>query len=197
MVAAMFAFIWLLRDTYPLASLAIVGFVVASHAWNHEAWSDLGFRLKGAWRPFREFAAYLGVLVALLLVGGVVFDSFRAMPLAAGALGLLLYCAWGLCQQYLLNGFFVNRVARIAEGRVAALAGACAFSLVHLPNWFLMAVCLVGGWASATFYRTHRNLWFLGVCHGVLGFLLYLVVPDSVTHQLCVGPNYFTWRAVK
>ena len=145
MVAAMFAFIWLLRDTYPLASLAIVGFVVASHAWNHEAWSDLGFRLKGAWRPFREFAAYLGVLVALLLVGGVVFDSFRAMPLAAGALGLLLYCAWGLCQQYLLNGFFVNRVARIAEGRVAALAGACAFSLVHLPNWFLMAVCLVGG----------------------------------------------------
>jgi len=61
-----------------------------------------------------------------------------------------LYILWGLVQQYLLNGYLVNgwsnsgRRRGFAPGLAAAL-----FCLAHSPNWFLMAVTLVGGYACA------------------------------------------------
>jgi hypothetical protein len=53
-----------------------------------------------------------------------------------------------------------------------------------------MAVTLLGGYASTQLYRRYRNLYFLGLAHGVLGFVLYLVVPDSISHHLNVGPGH-------
>jgi len=52
-----------------------------------------------------------------------------------------------------------------------------------------MIVCLVGGWCATQVYRRHRNLYFLGIAHATLGFLLFVTVPDSVTHHLMVGPG--------
>ena len=68
---------------------------------------------------------------------------------------------------------------------------AALFSGVHTPNWFLMLVCLVAGYVAAHVYRRDKNLYFLGLAHGAVGFLLFLVVPDSVSHHLNVGPGWF------
>jgi membrane protease YdiL (CAAX protease family) len=63
------------------------------------------------------------------------------------------------------------------------------FSAVHLPNPFLVATALVAGYLSAWAYLRYRNLFVLGLAHGLLGFLLYLAVPDSISHHLYVGPK--------
>jgi hypothetical protein len=55
-----------------------------------------------------------------------------------------------------------------------------------------MLVTLAGGYTCARVYLQHRNLYFLGLAHGVVGFLIYLVVPDSVSHHLYVGPKWFS-----
>jgi membrane protease YdiL (CAAX protease family) len=110
-------------------------------------------------------------------------------------LSLALYCAWGLFQQYLLNGYFVNRFDDFLAGRKHALVPVLAavfFSLAHLPNWLLMLVTLAGGYVCARIYLKYRNLYFLGVAHGVVGFLIYLVVPDTISHHLYVGPKWFS-----
>jgi membrane protease YdiL (CAAX protease family) len=57
---------------------------------------------------------------------------------------------------------------------------AALFSSARLPNWFRMAVALLAGYGSTCLYRRHRDLYSLGVAHGMLGFLLYLVIPDSI-----------------
>ena len=90
-----------------------------------------------------------------------------------------------------LNGYFQNRLNRAVSPRQAPILSAALFSGVHLPNWFLMAVTLLLGYCSARIYNRYRNLYFLGVAHGTLGVLLYLVVPDSVSHHLAVGPGWF------
>ena len=54
-----------------------------------------------------------------------------------------------------------------------------------------MPITLAGGHFCARVYLKHRNLYVLGLAHGVVGFLLYLAVPDSVSRHLYVGPKWF------
>jgi membrane protease YdiL (CAAX protease family) len=52
-----------------------------------------------------------------------------------------------------------------------------------------MAVALLGGWCATEVYRRHRNLYFLGIAHATIGFLLFVTVPDSISHHLNIGPG--------
>lgn len=54
-----------------------------------------------------------------------------------------------------------------------------------------MAVTLAAGYICARIYISHKNLFFLGIAHATIGFLLFLVVPDSISHHLIVGPGWF------
>jgi len=103
------------------------------------------------------------------------------------------YLPWGLFQQYVLNGYFLNRFDSALSRRSAPMISAALFSGAHLPNWFLMAVTLLAGYASVRIYRRYNNLYSLGLglAHGTVGFLLLLVVPDSISHHLTVGPGWF------
>ena len=47
------------------------------------------------------------------------------------------------------------------------------------------------GWGSTLLYRRTRNLYFLGFAHATVGLLLFLVVPDSISRHLRVGPGWF------
>jgi hypothetical protein len=54
-----------------------------------------------------------------------------------------------------------------------------------------MGVALVLGYASARIYHRYRNLYFLGMAHAAVGFLLFLLIPDSISRHLNVGPAWF------
>ena len=91
-----------------------------------------------------------------------------------------------------MNGYFLNRFEAVLSPRAAPVVSAALFSGVHTPNWFLMIVTLLTGYLAAVVYRRDKNLYFLGLAHGCVGFLLFLVVPDLVSHHLNVGPGWFT-----
>ena len=136
------------------------------------------------------------VLALAMLAGGLLLNTTRRMSPDQAFLALFAYLPWGVLQQYMLNGYFLNRFDRAFRPKQAALLTAILFSLAHTPNWFLMAVCLVGGWCATQVYRRHRNLYFLGIAHAALGFLIYVTVPDSISHHLMVGPSHLHRRAV-
>jgi membrane protease YdiL (CAAX protease family) len=132
----------------------------------------------------------------VLLAIGMIFHTIREVSWQLAAESFVLYCFWGLFQQYVLNGYFVNRFSEFLPRRrhaVPALAGVC-FSLAHTPNWFLMAIALAGGYLCARIYLKYRNLYLLGLAHGVVGFMIYLVAPDSISHHLYVGPKWYSMR---
>ncbi len=127
-------------------------------------------------------------MALLLLALGLLLDTVRHIAADRAALIWAIYIPWGLFQQYLLNGFCLTRFETVLPGRSAALAAAALFSAVHAPNWFLMPVTLVAGYAATRLYRGYRNLYFLGLAHGTVA-LLFLVVPDSISHGLIIGPG--------
>jgi membrane protease YdiL (CAAX protease family) len=101
------------------------------------------------------------------------------------------HLSWGLFQQYVLNGCFLHRLDALVSRWAAPTISAALFSGMHTPNGLLMTVTLPTGYVCARIYRRYPNLYFLGAAHATVGFLLFLVVPDSISHHLSVGLGRF------
>jgi membrane protease YdiL (CAAX protease family) len=189
--ACIMAYIWGFRATYSGSWLIILGLIIVSHLSRRERAGGLGFCARGIAECWRAFAPAFGLIALLLLAAGILLGTIRPLRSDQLLMSWVAYLPWGLFQQYLLNGYFLNRLHAVIPGRGAALMAAALFSTAHTPNWFLMAVGLVAGYACALIYRRHRNLYFLGLAHGTVGFLLFLVAPDWITHHMRVGPGWF------
>jgi hypothetical protein len=189
--ALIMLYIWRLRFTAPRSWIFVLGFFVLSHILRGERIARLGFRLGNFRECVEAWAPALLLLVLALLAGGVLFATVRPMSVQYGCMCLLAYCPWGILQQYLLNGYIANRLLEVCSARYVPLAAAALFAGAHLPNWFLMAVTFVTGYYSTTIFLRYRNIYFLGLAHAMIGTALFVVVPDSISHHLMVGPGFF------
>lgn len=185
------AYIWDLRYSHPRLWLGILALILASHWLHRERAENLGFRRRGLGECLREFAPALTFVSLALLGCGILLNTTRQIGFEQGLTAWMGYVPWGIFQQYVLNGYFMNRFDGLVSHRSAPVVSAALFSGAHTPNLFLMLVTLLAGYCCARVYRRYRNLYFLGIAHGTLGFLLFLVVPDSVSHHLTVGPGWF------
>jgi membrane protease YdiL (CAAX protease family) len=183
------AYIWIWRATHRYLWVAMLAFVLVSHALHGESARDLGFGPRSLRECAHRFAPALTVLALLLLAAGLLLHTTRHIPADQAFLALFAYLPWGVVQQYLLNGYFLNRFDRAFPRPAAAWITAALFAAAHTPNWFLMAVALAAGWCATQVYRRYRNLYFLGAAHATVGFLLFVTVPDSISHHLDVGPG--------
>jgi hypothetical protein len=188
--AAIMAYIWRIRVTHPWLFVPIPAMVLLSHFARNERAPSLGFRAAQLRECLRKFGPLLAALVLVMLAGGLLLGTIRPIGLDRAALGLALYLPWGLFQQYLLNGYFLNRFDTVLPLRASDATVAALFSAVHSPNWFLMLFTPLAGYVSIQIYRRHRNLYFLGLAHATIGFLLFMVFPDTVIHHLNVGPAF-------
>ena len=185
-------YIWWLRPGHQTWAFVIFGLVLLSHHWHGESAGDLGFRSTNFRTCFASFLPALVFISMLLLATGILLHTLRVLDMERAIIGFLSYCTWGLFQQYLLNAFFVNRMLPVASSaHQAAGLGAACFACAHSPNWFLMVVGLITGYCCARVWIRYRNLYFLGIAHGAIGSMLYLVVPDAISHHLVVGPGWF------
>ena len=185
------AYIWSLRFRYHGLWVIILALMLLSHYVRRERAVNLGFHLRNIRECLDEFGPLLLFLTLAMLGGGILFATTRPIGFDQAVFAWAGYLPWGMFQQYILNGYFMNRVQPLVSHRSAPVVAAALFSSAHLPNWFLMAVTLLAGYCSARIYRRYHNLFFLGLAHATIGFLLFLVIPDSVTHHLIVGPGWF------
>jgi membrane protease YdiL (CAAX protease family) len=192
--AGIIAYIWTFRFTHPWFPLPVLVLIVVSHIARRERAPGLGFRVKHLGDCVRRFGpALIGFASAMCMIGWLA-GTIRPIGFKGAAWTLGLYLPWGLFQQYLLNGYFLKRFDSVLSPRGAGLTAAALFSAVHSPNWFLMLVTAPAGFSAIQVYRRYSNLYFLGMAHAVIGFLLFLVVPDSVSHHLRVGPGWAMTR---
>lgn len=189
--ALIMLYIWRLRFTAPRAWIFILGFFILSHILRGERSAALGLR----WGNFREcveaMAPALLLLALSLIACGELFETIRPISPQYGFMCLLAYCPWGIFQQYLLNGYVANRLLAVSSTRSVPLMAAALFAGAHLPNWFLMLVTFVTGYVSTKIFMRYRNIYFLGLAHAVIGTVLFVVIPDSISHHLAVGPGFF------
>jgi hypothetical protein len=186
-------YIWWLRAGHQSWAVVIFCGILLSHYWHGESPAELGFRASNFRACFKVFLPALLFVALTLLTIGILLKTLRGgLDLERAMVGFISYCTWGLFQQYLLNAYFVNRLLPVsASASQAAALGAACFACAHTPNWFLMLVGFGMGYCAARVWIRYRNLYFLGIAHGAIGSMLYLVVPDTISHHLTVGPGWF------
>lgn len=191
------AYIWIWRARHAELWVAILACLVLSHLLHRETARELGFGRRSLYECANRFGPALAVFALLLLAAGLLLNTTRPMAVNQAFLALFAYLPWGLLQQYMLNGYFLNRFDRAFPPAASAWLTAALFGVVHTPNWFLMAVTFLGGWCATQVYRRYRNLYFLGIAHATVGFLLFVTVPDSISHHLNVGPPQLHRQAIR
>jgi membrane protease YdiL (CAAX protease family) len=186
-------YIWWVRLYYPWVAVAVLGLVIGTHFTHGESARWLGFGWKTFRAAFPAVMPWVAMISLVLLASGLAFGTVRKTTIKQALLSMLAYAVWGLFQQYLLNGYFVNRLAEFQgkpRGHWVPITAAALFSLAHAPNWFLMPVTFAGGYICARIYLRYRSLYVLALAHGIVGFFLFLVVPDSISAHFLVGPRY-------
>lgn len=189
MFAIIMAYIWKLRFTHPDFWIVPVILILISHVLHHERAPELGFRTGDFWKCLRKFGPVLILLMVAMLSTAVFLGTMRPIGFEQAGLSFALYLPWGLFQQYLLNGYFLKRFDTALSPITAGVLTSVLFSAVHSPNRFLMVITPVAAYVAIVVYRRYRNLYFLGLAHAIIGVLLFLAVPDSLSHHLNVGPG--------
>lgn len=202
-VAVIMAHLWWLRSWLGTVEffLPVLAVMLTVNYYFGEGPSKIGFWPQDFKKCFHErFEQLVGLSLLLIwwtvLSGNVAnLADYDKAWFYDKASFLRKYILVGLAQQYILNGFFVNRLISFygdEKNKSIPLVAGLMFGLVHLPNWFLMMVTFAGGYFCAKVFIEHRNLYFLGLAHGLVAFLLFHAFPDSITHHFVVGIKYFS-----
>ena len=170
----------------PLAVGGWGGYVGYRALTEPEFLRDAGFTGRALGPAFRGASLVAGAATAGMLAVGAVQGTLR---LDADVLPLLvLYPAWGLTQQFLVQGLITRPLAGAGVSPWAVTpVSAATFGAVHVPNWELTAATTVLGAAWAGLYQRHGNLWPLGLYHGVLGAEFYVWVLGRNPWQELLG----------
>src|SRR5690349_16237344 len=186
-------FLWFGRRAFPGVNAAFAVMLLALLVYSHwqagEGWREIGFRLDTLWPASRLLIPLALGAGAIVWIASIVLRDFGP-PSGTVPTRIGQFIAFGLAQQYVMLGFILRRLDRVADARSSLAITAVLFALLHLPNLFLTAVTLVWGVISCLVYRRWPNLWVNGVTHGLLASLLYYVLPRAVTHALRVGTAY-------
>jgi membrane protease YdiL (CAAX protease family) len=185
------AYIWNLRYSHGGAWVGILGLMLLSHLARREGAYSLGFRTRNVGECWRDVGPALAFLTLLMLASGILLHTVRPIGVGTALASWAAYVPWGVFQQYVLNGYFLNRFQAVLGRRAASLISAALFCGVHTPNWLLMVVAFPAGYGATRIYQRYRNLYVLGLAHATVGFVLFLVIPDSVSHHLRIGPGWF------
>ncbi|HYY58988.1 MAG TPA: CPBP family intramembrane glutamic endopeptidase [Pyrinomonadaceae bacterium] len=165
--------------------------MLASHRARGETAREIGWRadnLFGAVRLLLAPTLGLAILIILLgwLLGSLRFEGSQLRP------RFLWLPAWGLMQQYVMQGF-INRRAQVIWGRGwrSILLVGLIFALLHLPNLWLSLATLIGGTICAYVYQRVPNLLALALSHGLISLLLVSALPTTALRSMRVGFKYF------
>lgn len=156
------------------AILGWTAFVLLTARRRPDVLREWGFRtdtLKPA------FAASAAIFIPVMMLMVVLARARGTLGVPSSlALMLLLYPAWGLVQQFLVQGLLVTNLVKGPlkdYPNAPIIVGGVLFSLVHVGNIWLMAATAGVGAAFVWLYLRHRNLWPLGLFHGWLASLFY------------------------
>ena len=191
-----FAFAGASKAIGAIPVILALALMVLSHRLRNEGLRDLGFRLDNFVNAVRllilPMLLVLGICLLLARWFHSPVDFFRWHPGSFLAVQLALGFAWGLAQQYVLQGF-INRRAQVYCGRgwLSIALVAAIFSALHLPNPVLAAATFVGGLIWAAVYQRVPNLFALAASHCLITWVLVATYPPAVLQHLRIGFRYF------
>ena len=189
------ATIWTANPTQRVLYWLAFAWIVATTWARRDGWTALGLGRKGLLQSLWVFG------VALVLSAGMIFLAWRTHTLHRlhGPTPIYLhgwgYIVWSIMQQFLLQSYFLLRLLRLLPGKAAPILAATGiFALAHLPNPILTPITLVWGAISCVLFLRYRNIYALGLAHGIMGLCVAVTVPNSLHHHMRVGLGYLRYH---
>ena len=167
--------------------------IFASARARGETPRDLGFRLDNFLAASRLLLPPMVAVTVVLVLAGWLAGGVNFLRWHGGShVQVLPALAWGLVQQFALQGF-INRRAQILWGKGArsVLVVAALFAFLHFPNPGLTLATFAGGLLWAAVYQREPNLYALGLSHGLMTWVLVSTVPPALLKGLRVGYKFF------
>jgi membrane protease YdiL (CAAX protease family) len=154
--------------------------------------NELGLQWRGfvssLWiLPAATVVAAAGILLAR--AAGTFHELYKADLAHVGG-----YVLWTIYQQFLLQDYFMPRLARMLKIDAAIALAAVLFAMAHLPNVVLTVATLVWGVVSCALFRRYRSVLVLGITQGLLGLCFAICVPDAYLHHMRVGLGYWHYH---
>jgi hypothetical protein len=193
--ALILATIWTVNPWQRLSYWVAMAWIVVTTWTQRDRWTALGLGFTGLLRS-------LWVVATAAIFAGLaiyVADRTHTLHRLHGPRSLLShvwgYLLWAVMQQFLLQIYFLLRLLRLLPGKwMPVVAAAALFSLAHLPNPVLTPITLVWGIAACVLFLRYRNIYALGIAHGILGLCVAVIVPESMQHHMRVGIGYYRYH---
>jgi hypothetical protein len=170
-------------------------FVILTTLIHRPRLQDLGLGLRGLRSSLWVIPAALGLASAAVLLARTAGTLHPLFGLVGVATHSTAYFVWAVFQQFLLQSYFFLRFEKLLSTRAAAILSPGLFCLVHIPNPVLVGVCIAAGWLACEVFRRHRNIYALGVAHGILGLTIAVTVPNDIQRHMRVGIGYYHYQA--
>ncbi len=171
-------------------------FIIGSSVLRRDLWHDSGLGLRGFLSSLWVVAVALTLAALAVLLArdaGTYHPLYSPPPFLIHVSG---YVVWALLQQFILQGYVQLRLLRLGlTPRRAVVTAVVMFTCAHIPNPVLMPLTLVWGLISCVLFLRYRNLYTLGLAHGILGICIAVTVPNAVQHHMRVGLGYIDYHA--
>jgi membrane protease YdiL (CAAX protease family) len=157
--------------------------------------TTLGLGRQGV-APSLWVVGFAFALAAITVGAGYCLHTLHSLsghaPLFAHVWG---YFIWAIMQQFLLQSYFLARCLRLTSNRwLAVLSVALLFAIAHIPNPVLMIATFVWGFCCSLLFLRYRNVYTIGIAHGILGMCFAITVPDRLHHHMRVGSGYLHYH---
>lgn len=210
-MASVFLTVWVIIPLQPpqawlaaVPGLLALTLIINSHRVRGERLAEVGVSPRYFGRALRLVA--LPTLVGCALFAAIGYASGSLHRTSHFWTTLLVLPVWGLMQQYVLQGFIYRRIRFALMGdtpspdefrrreRLAMLATAAIFALVHAPNLTLMALTFAGAAIWTWVYERAPNLLALGLSHAALSLMLMTSLPPWLLQSMSVGYKHFLYQ---
>jgi membrane protease YdiL (CAAX protease family) len=170
-------------------------FIIGSSLLRRDLWRESGLGLRGTLPSLWVVVAAL-TLAALAVMAARDFGTYHPLysppPFLIHVSG---YVIWAFLQQFILQAYVLLRLLRLGlTPKRAVVTAAVMFTCAHIPNPVLMPLTLVWGLISCVLFLRYRNLYTLGLAHGILGICIAVTVPNAVQHHMRVGLGYLHYH---
>ncbi len=179
-----FLFMDYLNWRFPFVIAAIVlwsTYIIYQYRKQRDVLSHWGFTRNNFGKVVRMLLPFgLVAVVSFVFIGiyqGTINITWHVIPI------LLTYPIWGTIQQFLLIALVGGNLQDLEKNRMnlhlIVISAAVIFALVHYPYYWLMGGTFLLAILYGYIYMRARNLYVLGLFHGILAALFYYTVLDQ------------------
>lgn len=190
--ALMLSYVWVWQGAFNgdgvVIGLLFIGVAIFGHLRRGESLREIGFRTDNLGRSSATVGLIALTLILTLAAAGLVFDTYRKVPIEDPISWMLTLGLFGTMQQYALLGVYFRLFDELLPGsRLVPALTASVFAFFHLPNLPLTVVTLAAGVLACYLYRRVRNLWVLGLSHALISAAFSLSFADLLVVGMKVG----------